>query len=34
VYFDSATPHRLFNAGYVPAVGIWMVHAPFGDGQS
>jgi mannose-6-phosphate isomerase-like protein (cupin superfamily) len=34
VYFDSATPHRLFNAGDVPAVGIWMVHAPFGDAQS
>lgn len=29
VYFDSATPHRLFNAGDVPAVGVWMVHAPF-----
>lgn len=29
IYFDSATPHRLFNAGDEPAVGIWMVHAPF-----
>lgn len=30
IYFDSSTPHRLFNAGDEPAVGIWMVHAPFG----
>jgi transcriptional regulator with XRE-family HTH domain len=29
IYYDSATPHRLFNAGDEPAVGIWMVHAPF-----
>jgi transcriptional regulator with XRE-family HTH domain len=29
IYFDSSTPHRLFNAGDEPAVGIWMVHAPF-----
>ena len=29
IYFDSSTPHRLFNAGTEPAVGIWMVHAPF-----
>lgn len=31
IYFDSSTPHRLFNAGDEPAVGIWMVHAPFRD---
>ncbi|HJP78870.1 MAG TPA: XRE family transcriptional regulator [Pseudonocardiaceae bacterium] len=29
IYFESSTPHRLFNAGTEPAVGIWMVHAPF-----
>ncbi|MFC0541282.1 helix-turn-helix domain-containing protein [Kutzneria chonburiensis] len=29
IYFDSSTPHRLFNAGEEPAIGIWMVHAPF-----
>ena len=29
IYYDSATPHRLFNAGIEPAVGIWMVHAAF-----
>lgn len=29
VYYDSSTPHRLFNAGDEPAIGIWMVHAPF-----
>ncbi|MFI5610144.1 helix-turn-helix domain-containing protein [Amycolatopsis sp. NPDC051903] len=31
VYFDSTTPHRLFNAGDEPAVGVWMVHAPFAE---
>ncbi|MET7994643.1 XRE family transcriptional regulator [Amycolatopsis sp. NPDC005232] len=31
VCFDSTTPHRLFNAGDEPAVGVWMVHAPFGS---
>ncbi|WP_051793807.1 helix-turn-helix domain-containing protein [Kibdelosporangium aridum] len=31
VYFDSSTPHRLYNPGDEPAVGIWMVHAPFAE---
>ncbi|MCE7004373.1 XRE family transcriptional regulator [Kibdelosporangium philippinense] len=31
IYFDSSTPHRLHNPGNEPAVGIWMVHAPFGE---
>ncbi|WP_326834674.1 XRE family transcriptional regulator [Amycolatopsis rhabdoformis] len=33
VYFDSTTPHRLFNAGDEPAVGVWMVHAPFREAR-
>ncbi|MFC0110140.1 cupin domain-containing protein [Kibdelosporangium aridum] len=31
IYFDSSTPHRLYNPGNEPAVGIWMVHAPFAE---
>lgn len=26
ITFDSATPHRLFNAGVVPATAVWFVH--------
>ena len=26
ISFDSATPHRLFNAGNAPATAVWFVH--------
>ena len=28
ISFDSATPHRLFNAGDVPATAVWFVARP------
>ena len=31
ISFDSSTPHRLFNAGDVPAVAIWVVVGRGGD---
>jgi transcriptional regulator with XRE-family HTH domain len=34
ISFDSSTPHRLFNAGDVPAVAIWVVVGRGGDPRS
>lgn len=31
ISFDSSTPHRLFNAGDVPAIAIWVVVGRGGD---
>jgi transcriptional regulator with XRE-family HTH domain len=31
ISFDSSTPHRLFNAGDVPAVALWVVVGRRGD---
>ena len=34
ISFDSSTPHRLFNAGDVPAVAVWVVVGRGGDPRS
>ena len=34
ISFDSSTPHRLFNAGDVPAVAIWVVVGRGGDART